>query len=263
MNGYPEKFFDITKFTHAPIDIHSHFNHGSEFDCPETVAHLRGLDFLSSVYKNAYVYGVGFSSFPAVMEHCECIIEENEYLHKLAKKEDWIYQWVVIDPRRKETYKQAEEMLHYHKVLGIKIHPSYHGYDVLDYGDELFEFASEHKTVILMHPQHKEEMPALADKYPDMKLIIAHLGSKEHVDAVANARHGNIYTDTSGGASNLNNILEYAVKRVGSEKILFGTDTYAFPFQFGRIALSDLSLEDKENILWKNAMRLFDKAFKA
>ena len=106
-------------------------------------------------------------------------------------------------------------------------------------------------------------MPALADKYPDMKLIIAHLGSKEHVDAVANARHGNIYTDTSGGASNLNNILEYAVKRVGSEKILFGTDTYAFPFQFGRIVLSDLSFEDKENILWKNAMRLFDKAFKA
>ena len=49
---------------------------------------------------------------------------------------------------------------------------------------------------------------------------------------------------------------------IGSEKILFGTDTYAFPFQFGRIALSDLSLEDKENILWKNAMRLFDKAFK-
>ena len=262
MNIYPEKFFDIAKFTHAPIDIHSHFNSGSPFDIPDTEAHLSGFEYLRTIYKNAKIGGVGFSTFPAVLEHYECIVKENKYLHELAQKEDWIYQWVVVDPRQKDTYKQAEEMLPHHKVLGIKIHPSSHKYDVLDYGDELFEFASKHKTVILMHPQHKEEMPALADKYPDARLIIAHLGSVEHVDAVANAKHGNIYVDTSGGASYYNNILEYAVKRVGSEKILFGTDTYAFPFQFGRVALSDLTLEDKENILWKNAMRMFDKAFK-
>lgn len=57
-------------------------------------------------------------------------------------------------------------------------------------------------------------------------------------------------------------MIEYAVKQVGSKKILFGTDTYAFAFQFGRIALSPLSFEDKENILWKNAITLFPKAFK-
>jgi predicted TIM-barrel fold metal-dependent hydrolase len=50
---------------------------------------------------------------------------------------------------------------------------------------------------------------------------------------------------------------------IGSEKILFGTDTYAFSFRFGRIALAALSLDDKENILWKNAGRIFDKAFKS
>jgi predicted TIM-barrel fold metal-dependent hydrolase len=48
---------------------------------------------------------------------------------------------------------------------------------------------------------------------------------------------------------------------MGSEKILFGTDTYSFAFQFGRIALSDIPLKDKENILWKNAIRLFPKCF--
>ena len=70
-----------------------------------------------------------------------------------------------------------------------------------------------------------------------------------------------MYTDTSGGASSKNNIVEYAVERIGSKKILFGTDTYSFAFQFGRIALSSLSFEDKENILWKNATELFPKAF--
>ena len=261
MNLYPDNFLDFTKFTHAPIDIHSHFNHGSPFDCPENEAHLRSFEFLSSVYQKAGIKSVGFSTYASVLKHFECIPEENEYMHELAKKEGWIYQWVVIDPRQKETYKQAEEMLLHPKVLGIKIHPSYHGYDIMEYGDELFSFANEHKAVVLMHPQHVSEMPIFADKYPDMKLIIAHLGSMEQIEAITSARHGNIYTDTSAGGLGLNNILEAAIKYAGSEKILFGTDTYAYSYEFARVAFAEISFEDKENILWKNAVRLFGKNF--
>ena len=262
MYSYPENFLDFTKFTHAPIDIHSHFNHGSEFDCPETEAHLRSFEFLRSVYQKAGIESVGFSTYASVLKHCECIPEENEYMHELAKKEAWIYQWVVIDPRQKETYKQAERMLPHQKVLGIKIHPSYHKYDILEHGDELFAFANEHKAIVLMHPQHVEEMPSLADKYPDMKLIIAHLDSFEHINAILKSKHGNIYADTSAGGIGINNILEAAIKYVGSEKLIFGTDTYSFAYQFGRIALADIPFEDKENILWKNAVKLFGKDFK-
>ena len=251
----------LPDFTHSPIDIHSHFNHGAEFDCGGSELHLRGMDFIESVYHNAKVSQAGVSTYASVSEHPECIAEENEYLHKLIDEKAWAYQWVVVDPRQKGTYEQAERMLPHPKVLGIKIHPDYHGYDILDYGDGLFSFAHKQKSVILMHPQHIAHMPAFANRYPDMKLIIAHLGSEEHVDAIANAAYGNIYTDTSGGASSLNNIVEYAVKRVGSQKILFGTDTYSYAFQFGRIALSALSFEEKENILWKNAMELFSKTF--
>lgn len=248
-------------FAHSPIDIHSHFNHGAQFDCPEDETHLRGMDFLEAVYQNAGVLQAGISTYPSVSEHTECIVEENEYLHKRIDEKPWIFQWVVVDPRQAKTYRQAEKMLPHPKVLGIKIHPDYHGYSILDHGDRVFAFAHQHKCVVLMHPQHIMQMPVFADKYPGMKLIIAHLGSAEHVDAIANAVHGNIYTDTSGGASARNNIIEYAVKRVGSEKILFGTDTYSYAFQFGRIALSTLSMDDKENILWKNAMTLFPDAF--
>ena len=261
MYNYPEEFLDFTKFTHAPIDIHSHFNHGSPFDCRETKPHLRSLKFLRSVYQKAGVKSVGFSTYASVLKHFECIVEENAYMHELAKKEDWIYQWVVIDPRQKETYKQADEMLPHPKVLGIKIHPSYHGYDIMEHGDALFSFANERGAIVMMHPQHVSEMPLLADKYPDMKLIIAHIESEENVSAIANAKHGNIYTDTSAGGSGLNNIIEYAVDTVGSEKILFGTDTYAYTYSFSRIALSSISFEDKENILWRNAIKLFGKAF--
>jgi predicted TIM-barrel fold metal-dependent hydrolase len=170
-----------------------------------------------------------------------------------------------VDPRQKKTYEQAERMLSHPKVLGIKLHPSYHRYRILDFAQELFSFANSQKTVVLIHPpQEITPMLRFANECPDMKLIIAHLGTNDlrgYTDTIAKAEHGNIYTDTSGSASVANNVLEEAVRRVGSKKILFGTDTYSYGFQFGRIALSALSPEDKENILWKNAVSLFPNAF--
>ena len=105
--------------------------------------------------------------------------------------------------------------------------------------------------------QTTQELVARFNREKEMKLIIAHLGSTAHVDAVRRAKYGNIFTDTSGGASSLNYVLEYAVETVGAEKILFGTDDYSCAFQYGRVALSCLSDGDKEMILLKNALRLF------
>lgn len=253
--------FPMPQFSRSPIDIHSHFNHGSPYDCPENNIHLRSLSFIQSEYERVGISQVGMSTYASVLRQPECVPEENRYMHKMAQETPWMYQWVVIDPRQEETYRQAEEMLPHPKVLGIKIHPSYHGYDVLDYGDALFSFADRHKAVILMHPQSILQMPELADKYPNMKLIIAHLHSEEYAEAILNARHGNIYADTSASRVGVNHILEYTVSQVGSQKLLFGTDTYSYGFQFGRIALSDIPHEDKENILWKNAVEMFPRAF--
>lgn len=252
----------LPEFSHSPIDIHSHFNHGSPYDTPQTMAHIRDLDHVKAGYDRFGIYYAGMSTFASVVYHPECIIEENDYLYDLVQKTDWMYQWVVIDPRQEETYRQAEEMLQNPKVLGIKIHPSYHDYNILEHGDAIFSFAEKHGAVVLMHPQYISEMPQLADKHPGMKLIIAHINSEEYVEAVAKAKHGNIYVDTSASGAALNNIVEYAVERVGSEKILFGTDTYACAFSYPRIALADISMEDKENILYKNALKMFPKAFR-
>jgi predicted TIM-barrel fold metal-dependent hydrolase len=71
------------------------------------------------------------------------------------------------------------------------------------------------------------------------------------------AKHQNVYADTSGSASNKNNVIEYAVSQLGSERILFGTDSYSCAFQRGRIDYADITEEAKENILNKNALRLF------
>ena len=58
-------------------------------------------------------------------------------------------------------------------------------------------------------------------------------------------------------ASLKNMLIEYAVSQIGSERILFGTDTYSAASQRGRIEFSMITDSDKENILLNNAKELF------
>ena len=248
------------------IDIHSHFDHGVEGDA----AYIRDpkkknvqLAYLSDLllqYDDVGIEVGAFSTYSSVLSNVR-IPEENEYMKEISEKNGRVYQWAVIQPEIAATFRQAEEMLKSSRCLGIKIHPACHGYKTVDHAEKLFSFANKHKAVMLMHPDDILKMPEIADCYPDMKPIIAHLGGEDHVSAVKNSKVGNIYVDTSGGSSNLNNVIEYAVSTVGAEKILFGTDTYSSAFQVGRIAFARISDEDKRLILRDNAIKLFPRAF--
>ena len=238
------------------IDIHCHYNSGGSHDPKSTELHSSELDFLLNEHRTVNIEKTAMSSYEAVLSP-ENIIEENEKLLALSEKMSEIYQWVVIDPRKDDTLINADTHLNKPKALGIKIHSPSHGYKIEEWGDKIFEFANKRRATVLMHPDNILKTVEIANRYPDMRLIIAHLSSIDHIEAVENAKYGNVYLDTSGGASWNNNIIEYAVERIGSEKIYFGTDTYSAPFQYGRIFFARISEEDKQNILYKNAERDF------
>jgi predicted TIM-barrel fold metal-dependent hydrolase len=238
------------------IDVHAHYNHGSPHDTKTSEIYRADLEYLKETYDAANIRVAFCSTFAAVLSPVG-IVAENEYNYVLSRETDWLYQWVVVDPRSEETFRQAERMLPSRKCVGLKIHPAYHGYSIFDYADRIFSFAADYRTIVQMHPEKPAEMPVFADRYPDMKLIIAHLGSVEHIQAIRHARWGNIYADTSGNASVNNRIIELAVEQAGSDHILFGTDTYAAAFQRGRIEYALIADEDKANILHRNALRLF------
>ena len=243
------------------IDSHTHINWNSKWDTKTNDTYKVDLDTLLEICDGAKIDKLLCSTFSSVIADKD-IEESNEYLFNLSNKNDRVYQWVVIDPRKEATFLQAEEMLKSQKCVGIKIHPDYHGYSIFEHGDKVFSFAAEREAIVLMHPQVPvPDITRYADKYPKTKIIVAHLGGVSHVDAIANAKHKNVFTDTSGSASTQNYVVEYAVKRVGSENILFGTDTYSAGFQRGRIEYALISDKDKENILRYNAERLFEKKF--
>jgi len=240
------------------IDVHSHYNHGSRYDTVVSDIYRADIGYLKKMYDSANIKLSFCSTFASVLSPDD-VFSENQFNYSLSQRTSWLYQWVVVEPRKKETFDQAEYMLRSPKCVGIKIHPLNHNYSIYDYGDMIFSFAEKHNTVVQMHPEDPAGIPSLVNRYPGMSLIIAHLGSVDHVEAIKKSKYGNIYVDTSGNASIRNRIIEYAVEQVGADNILFGTDTYSAASQRGRIEYAQISFDDKQKILRTNALKLFEK----
>lgn len=214
-------------------------------------------DTLSKIAEAAKISTVFASPFEALTGR-EDTVQANEDMFVMVQSIPNLYQWVVIDPQNERTFEQADRMLKSRKCVGIKIHPVMHEYSLEDYGEKIFSFAEKYSAVVQIHPPKAADVILpFADAFPDVTFIMAHLGGVHHVDAIRNAKHRNVYTDTSGKASLRNMLIEYAVSQIGSDRILFGTDTYAAGSQRGRIEFSMISRQDKENILLNNAKRLF------
>ena len=58
----------------------------------------------------------------------------------------------------------------------------------------------------------------------------------------------------------ISGLLEWAVKEIGSDRVLYGTDSplYFAPSQRARIDHADLSAAEKRAILRENAIRILD-----
>lgn len=181
---------------------------------------------------------------------------------------DELRQWVVVDPLKPETYGQALELLQSPRCVGVKIHPEGHGYPIREHGRKIFEFAEAHSRLILSHAGELNSLPsdflALADDFPGVRAILAHLGHgwngdmTHQVRALAKSRHGNLFSDTSSAKQITSGFLEWAVRELGADRILYGTDTplYFAPMQRSRIDHADLRADEKQAILRDNAKRL-------
>ncbi|MEO6906416.1 MAG: amidohydrolase family protein [Abditibacteriaceae bacterium] len=177
--------------------------------------------------------------------------------------------YVVIDPLRPQTFEQAEVMLRQDECVGIKIHPEEHLYPIKEHGKVLFEFAQEQNAVILTHSGEERSLPGdfvqFADDFPDVKLILAHLGCgydgdpTYQVRAIQKTTSENVYVDTSSAQSITPRLIEWAVEEIGAEKILYGTDTplYCTTMQRIRIDEADIGDAEKQLILRDNARRIF------
>ena len=193
----------------------------------------------------------------------------NREAAEIVPKTPGLRQYVVIDPRRTETYAQAEALLPQPHCVGIKIHPEEHGYPIREHGQAVFEFAARHRAVVLAHTSEQNSLAAdcvvWLNEFPEARLILAHIGHgwdgdpTHQVRAIQHSRHGNVFADTSSSKSITPGLIEWAVREVGADRVLFGTDTplYHTAMQRARIDYADLGDDAKRAILRDNAVRLF------
>ncbi len=111
-----------------------------------------------------------------------------------------------------------------------------------------------------------EEMEYIIQKFPQATIVFPHFGDGheyEHIfkriDAVA--KHPNCYLDTSGWGHDRVGMLEYAVKSIGDDRVLFGSDfSINCPATvLGRIENAFLTEEQKRKILASNLQALLKR----
>lgn len=196
----------------------------------------------------------------------------NDEAARVVPQHPNLRQYVVIDPRRTETYAQAERLLSQPHCAGIKLHPEEHGYPIREYARPIFEFAARHRAIVLTHSSEQNSLASdfipWVNEFPEVRLILAHIGCgwdgdpTHQVRAIQQSRHGNMFADTSSARSIAPGLIEWAVREIGVQRVLFGTDTplYHAAMQRARIDHADLSDAEKRLILRDNARHLFGLA---
>ena len=99
------------------------------------------------------------------------------------------------------------------------------------------------------------DLGRLAGRFPEARLIMAHLGGHWQYGAAVAAQHPNIWVDTSGSIAEMGSI-EALVERIGAGRVLFGTDNSDLSYCLGKIMGAGLGQEEREAIFWRNAHNL-------
>lgn len=254
--------------TRKIIDAHVHLDPNSRFYTPEPGLKdlLRLMDRLgiqSAVCSDHLsLYRGSWAGLPALRD----IFEESD---------GRIYSLGVFIPRyADQCLKILEEAVSWPGFCGIKIHPSFHGVSAEDPSYRvIWEFAAENDLPILTHswsvsdynPDQKYSTPDRFESYisqfDTVKLVLAHAGGRgngrNELIRLANT-YENVYTDIAGDIYCFR-LIESLVGSISADRILFGSD---FPWldprsNLGRVFLSDITDDEKEKILVKNARALY------
>lgn len=123
--------------------------------------------------------------------------------------------------------------------------------------------------VLALHTE-QGELEYVAQKFPQVTIAFAHFGDDHEYEDIFKridivAQNSNFYLDTSGYGHDRVGVLEYAVKTIGPDRILFGSD---FSINdpgtvIARIRNSFLTMEQKQKILSGNLLGLLKKVQKA
>lgn len=224
---------------------------------------------LGGLKRNMEGFGVDISVVQPVITKASQLKTLNEWAASICSKD--IISFGAIYPHT-DDYKADIDFVCSLGLKGLKFHVEYQSFSLDDPKMlKIYDYAFEKGLVILHHagfdpafpPPYRSSPKQFANIIKEMRggvLVAAHLGGERQWDEVEEYMVGkNVYLDTSMGSNYYpKEQLVRIIKNHGSDKILFGSDS---PWsradeEIAFIRGLDISEEEKENILFKNAKRL-------
>lgn len=212
------------------------------------------------------------------IDHCIESVHNNMY--KMTKNnKDKLYCFADIDIRRsiEDTLKEFDRVLCNDRFLGIKLHPTNTGYPIDGlYYDKIFSYASKQNILLEIHSYPRDTLvddicsptriKKVLDKYPDLRISIAHMGGYQYKELL----DYNVYFNISAilndfvdklGLKKTNKIL----RKIGISRLIFATDypdnrslksKEIYDTYFEILNRMDFSYEEAKQICMNNVLRM-------
>ncbi len=246
------------------IDIHAHLG-------PYFNMHIPACDARSMV-RNMDICGIDKAFISANLSwNSDLVLGNKMMLEAIRSHRGRLYGACSVNGNYPDlSVSELERCFSEEKdVKMIKIHPFLTRCKLSDSRMEgIYEFASRKKLLVLVHTWldncpygNMDLFTEVAKAYPKVKWIMGHsggpFGSYHAVELAKQTK--NIFLDIALSMCPAQQI-EFFVKELGSERVLFGTDN---PFidpraQVGRVGLAQITHKDKVNIFSANVRRFID-----
>jgi len=190
----------------------------------------------------------------------------NFIARQVAAHPDKLVGFATIHPDYEDIEGEVERILSL-GLKGFKIHPDFQKFNIDSKNAMHLYEVIEGRLPILVHTgdfryefSKPWRMAAVVDRFPGLQVICAHFGGWSEWEDAAKALAGkNVLVDTS---SSLYQVKPKRARELidlfGVDNVLFGTD---YPMwepkeELERIARVELSPEEREKIMYKNAERV-------
>ncbi len=257
------------------IDIHGHLGNinlapfwqadGSQL---EELARLAGVDKLCVSSSRALMYDVQ---------------EGNRELDEVLQTADRLYGLVVVNPMFPASADDLSFLASNPRFRGVKVHPDYHGYSLespaavrwLDTIAESVDFMLFHTSCMPGTGFAAAPLVArFAQRHPRTNFVMAHLAGLYQngnypyfpnlggLETVAEMKLPNVWVDTAHYLMYAyKDVMANAVKIIGAEKLVFGTDVplqsdMQMRFAVQTIEKLNITQQEKKLILEENARQL-------
>ena len=185
-----------------------------------------------------------------------------DVLEAMKKYPDRLLGYACCYPVREDTGLKEIERCMDAGMTGIKMHTA----AGLEYTFEgyapVWKYADENQIPVLLHTWGDlDRMDSLFGTYTRAPVILGHAGAVDPAMYVNYAKkYPNLWLELCLSRSPCG-MVEYLVREVGADRILYGSDAPWMPFghQLGRVLFADISEDDKGKILAENAKRMLEK----